>query len=345
MKYPQFYLSVLALPFVWVSNVTAQNTCHIKISDTPHQEIIKEILKQTILPSQEFTTLEFTFTNESPNDIDLIFDKKSTGAPFEMIPRAHFQRDYPLSYKKLENLQGQLTDVILAHLSDLMKERKKTAKAVAEIFMGSLNWSRLEENRPAEVIAESSPSKKTPPAPSLRIWKMAAEQLWLIFLPLLLALLVGVPLGKSFYKNEFTKSFLVSLTSIFLTIPPIALLCLFIPSYGMGKTATLLTLFIYNILVVIKFVAHHPEIPNGRRFEILRSSLFISKLKKLAITNVSLSTLAAFLGVGGFGSLIALGLALNDIPLTLKGAMGAAFLAMAVKWAFEAWEWFLTRQR
>jgi osmoprotectant transport system permease protein len=53
------------------------------------------------------------------------------------------------------------------------------------------------------------------------------------------------------------------------------------------------------------------------------------------VVNVGTATIAAFIGVGGFGERISQGLALNDHAVLLAGALPAAVLALAVHAAFE----------
>ncbi len=324
-----FFTSALSLP------VFSQTSCEILLPSGAHEEILKEILNRSVTDAKEFERATFFSDAKSAQTIDLTVKKDKTTGSYAVSPREKFTGEFPATWLSVERLNNQLTAEVLNHLANLQKEKKRSAQDIADIFMGSLNWKRLEEQKPPNIAPEPKTFEKSSSAPSLQIWKLLRVQLALIFGPMIVGLLFGLPFGKSFYKNEWTKNFFTSLTSIFLTIPPIALLCFFIPSYGMGRSATVVTLILLNILLVMKYSSDGTNI---------KSALFISQLKKLAILNVNLSTLAAFLGVGGLGSLISLGLALNDIPLTLRGTLAVAFLAMSIKWIFEGLEYVAAKR-
>lgn len=324
-----FLASALSFP------VLGQTTCEIFLPNGPHEEILKEILNRSVRDAKECENVTFLSDAKSARDIDLTITREKNTGSYTVSPRKKFTGDFPATWMNVEKLNNQLTPEVINHLEQLRKEKKRSIQDIADIFMGSLNWKRLEEQKPPNITPEPKLSEKISSAPSLQLWKLLGVQLSLIFGPMFVGLLFGLPFGKTFYKNEWTNNFFTSLTSIFLTIPPIALLCFFIPSYGMGRSATVVTMILFNVLLVMKYSSAGTDV---------KSALFISKLKKLAILNVNLSTMAAFLGVGGLGSLISLGLALNDIPLTLRGTLLVAFLAMAIKWIFEGLEYVAAKK-
>ena len=73
-----------------------------------------------------------------------------------------------------------------------------------------------------------------------------------------------------------------------------------------------------------------------RRIELpLASMTIMAGVKTSAVITVGTATLAAFIGGGGYGTLIVRGLALNDNELILAGALPAAVMAMAFHAGFE----------
>jgi len=68
----------------------------------------------------------------------------------------------------------------------------------------------------------------------------------------------------------------------------------------------------------------------------LASVTILAGVKTAAIVTVGTATLAAFVGGGGYGTLIVSGLALNDAGTILAGAIPAALMALAVHGLFEA---------
>src|SRR2546425_5147679 len=80
---------------------------------------------------------------------------------------------------------------------------------------------------------------------------------------------------------------------------------------------------------------------NGRRrlawIELpLAAMTIMAGIKTAAVLTVGTATLAAFIGGGGYGTLIVTGLALNDVPTILAGAIPAALMALAIHVALEA---------
>jgi osmoprotectant transport system permease protein len=65
-------------------------------------------------------------------------------------------------------------------------------------------------------------------------------------------------------------------------------------------------------------------------------------IKTAAVINVGTATVAAFVGAGGLGERIVAGLAVNDPPRMLAGALPAAALALLMQAAFWAVERRLT---
>ena len=61
-------------------------------------------------------------------------------------------------------------------------------------------------------------------------------------------------------------------------------------------------------------------------------------IRTAAVISIGTATLAAFIGAGGLGEPIVVGLSLNDTNMILRGAIPAAVLAIAVELVFAALE-------
>ena len=136
------------------------------------------------------------------------------------------------------------------------------------------------------------------------------------------------------------------------TVPSLALLCFMIPLFGIGVVPTLAALFLYGLLPIVRNTyAGLAEIPPHLReaslalglspwarlvsIELpLASRMILAGIKTSAILAVGTATVAAFIGAGGFGEPIAVGLNLNDTRTILDGAIPAALLALAVEAGF-----------
>ncbi len=125
-----------------------------------------------------------------------------------------------------------------------------------------------------------------------------------------------------------------------------------IPLFGIGPLPALVALFVYGLLPITRNTcAALDEIPTPvresaealglTRFEILRlielplaSRTILAGIKTSAVLTVGTATVAAFIGAGGFGEPISVGLNLNDTPTMLEGAIPAALLALLVQALF-----------
>ena len=137
------------------------------------------------------------------------------------------------------------------------------------------------------------------------------------------------------------------------TIPSLALLCFMIPLFGIGRLPSLVALFLYALLPIVRStytgligldrqlleiagVLGLSQRQRLTRIELPLASLNImAGIKTSAVLTVGTATLAAFIGGGGYGTLIVRGLALNDIPTILAGAVPAAVMALVIHACFE----------
>src|SRR5262249_34579191 len=134
--------------------------------------------------------------------------------------------------------------------------------------------------------------------------------------------------------------------------PSLALLCFFIPLFGTGVVPALAALFLYGLLPIARnTLAGLEGIPPSllesaealglsRWAQLVRvrlplaSRMILAGGKPSAVLPVRTATLAAFIGAGGFGAPISVGLNLNDTAVILEGAIPAAALALLVEAAF-----------
>jgi len=143
-----------------------------------------------------------------------------------------------------------------------------------------------------------------------------------------------------------------SLANIGQTFPPVAVLALAVPVLGFGAAPTLVALFLYGLLPIVRNTATGlrsipqtliesaealglPRFERLLRIELpLASRTVLAGIKTSAVINVGTATVAAFVGAGGLGSPISTGLNLNDTSRILQGAVPAAALALLVQGAF-----------
>jgi osmoprotectant transport system permease protein len=172
---------------------------------------------------------------------------------------------------------------------------------------------------------------------------------------LLLAVLVGVPLGIVAARGGPIGHGILAFAGIVQTIPSLALLALLVPLpfFGISARTAIAALFLYGLLPIVRNTASglqdiaQPirdsatalglEAPARLRkiYLPIASRSILSGIKTSAVISVGTATLAALIGAGGLGEPILSGLNLNDHVTILQGAIPAALLALLVQWSFD----------
>ena len=180
--------------------------------------------------------------------------------------------------------------------------------------------------------------------------------LQLTLIALSLGCAVGLPVGIAVYRYGNLSRSIIYIAGLMQTIPSIALLALFIPLFGIGRTPAIIALFLYSLLPILRStitalltidpaLKRIAEALGMTRMQQLTQVLIplalpnvLSGIKTAAIICIGTATLAAFIGAGGLGEPIVTGLALNDTSLILQGAIPAACLAILTELLFEMLE-------
>lgn len=163
----------------------------------------------------------------------------------------------------------------------------------------------------------------------------------------LLAVIVGIPLGILMQKNRILSTIIITTTSVIQTIPMLAILAMLMLYFGLGSTTVIFTIFLYSLLPVIQNT--HASIKNVdiRLLEVgkamgmtklqlllkvqlpLSITFIIGGIKTALIVAIGLTTIGAFIGGGGLGSIIIRGTNVTDgTAIILAGAIPAALLAL-----------------
>jgi osmoprotectant transport system permease protein len=197
-----------------------------------------------------------------------------------------------------------------------------------------------------------------------RVTQWTVRHLQLAGVSLLLALLIGIPLGILASRPGVTGRIILATTGIIYTIPSLALLALLvpIPFFGISTRTVVFALLLYSLLPIVRNTASGlQDIPRSIResaavlgltpwaqltrvYLPMASRTILSGVKTSAVINVATATLAALIGAGGLGEPIFIGLSLNDHSMILEGAVPVAVLALAAETAF-GWlgRWLIPR--
>ncbi|MCX5780530.1 MAG: ABC transporter permease [Firmicutes bacterium] len=184
--------------------------------------------------------------------------------------------------------------------------------------------------------------------PGTSLGQLVAEHLLLVLASSLLSISLGVLLGILVTRpsgREYRQA-AGDITAMGQTFPPVAVIALAVPLLGFGYPPTLLALFLYGILPVIKNTSAGLEAVSAdlieaatgqgmsrgqllRRVELpLASRVIMAGIRTSVIVNIGTATIGAAFGAGGLGAPIIAGLVRDNPALILQGAIPAALLAI-----------------
>jgi osmoprotectant transport system permease protein len=188
-----------------------------------------------------------------------------------------------------------------------------------------------------------------------KIARWTIRHLELAGISLLLAIVVGIPLGIFASRGGAIGHVILGFTGIVQTIPSLALLALLVPLpfFGISARTAIAALFLYGLLPIVRNTATglqdilqpirdsaialglEPRAQLRKIYLPIASRSILGGIKTSAVINIGTATLAALIGAGGLGEPILSGLNLNDHATILQGAIPAAILALLVQSLFD----------
>jgi osmoprotectant transport system permease protein len=254
-----------------------------------------------------------------------------------LLARVDFVERDPRAWAALERaLVGRIDAATMARLNALADLDGRSIRQVASGFLGR------------EVSDADERARLTRELASLTL-----DHLLLVAAAVLSATVVGVPLGILAARRAVLGHAELMAVGVLQTIPALALLCFMIPLLGIGTLPALVALFLYALLPIVRgtytglatldrqLLEIADVLGLGRWRRLARIELPLASVNVLAgiktstIWTVGTATLAAFVGAGGYGTLIVRGLALDDVTTILAGAVPAALMALLLHGLFE----------
>ncbi|MGX4685580.1 ABC transporter permease [Vagococcus sp. JNUCC 83] len=172
------------------------------------------------------------------------------------------------------------------------------------------------------------------------------EHIYISGIALLLGVIVAVPLGIALTRTNKLANFIIGLASVLQTIPSLALLTMFIPFFGVGKTTAVVALFIYSLLPILRntylgIKSVDPNMVDAAKgmgmtdFEQIRMvevplalPTIMRGIRLGTVYVIAWATLASYIGGGGLGDLIFSGLNLYKPELIIGGTIPVVLLAL-----------------
>ena len=306
-----------------------------------HVRVMEHALTYEALAAGEVDVIDIYSTDGKLERLDLaiLADDRSFFPDYQavLLVREDLVERFPRTWQALEKeLEGQIDEGRMSHLNALADLDGKDFPHVVAEFFGREKVDTGGRNR---LVAD--------------VVKLTGDHLYLVFLSLGVAVLLGVPLGVVAARHQELGQVELMAVGVLQTIPSLALLCFMIPLFGIGKLPALVALSLYALLPIVRNTYTGLISIDRQLLEIagvlglsrwqrlariempLASVHIMSGIKTSAVWTVGTATLAAFIGGGGYGDLIVRGLALDDTDLILAGAVPAALMALLFHGLFE----------
>ena len=183
---------------------------------------------------------------------------------------------------------------------------------------------------------------------------LTLEHLEIVLVATLLAFVTAVPLGVWIARRRALAGPVLALASGIMTVPSIALLGLLIPvlsiiGQGIGRVPTVIALVLYAQLPIVRntytaLVTMDPDVldaargmgmtPSQRLWRVevpIALPLILGGVRTAVVMSIGVTAIAAYIGAGGLGHLIQVGLNAADDAIVLAGALVLAALAVAAE--------------
>ncbi len=269
-----------------------------------------------------------------------------------LLYRLDLPTRFPVAWAAIGKLEGRIDAKQMIAMNAAVELEGKTFARVAQEWLAP----KTTQSQAAQGLA----AKLFGPDLS----KLTLQHVLLVVASLALACLVGIPLGVMAAMAPRLRQTVLAIVGVLQTVPSLALLAMLIPLFGMiGFVPALVALFIYALLPVVRNTCTGIlGVSEGLRMAALALGMrpwqrlvevelplalpvILAGVKTAAVMSVGTATIAAFIGAGGFGERITIGLALNDNDMLLAGAIPAAVLALLTQLLFEGGERLLLRRR
>ena len=181
------------------------------------------------------------------------------------------------------------------------------------------------------------------------IWELTLEHVSMVLISVGIASALGVALGVLLTRRAGLRRWVLGFAGLMQTVPSLALFGFLIPIPligGIGRRTAILALVLYALLPVLRNTlagilgvdqaVRESAVAMGMTgrqilWEVelpLASRTILAGIRVATVTTIGTATIAAYIGGGGLGVLIARGLASVDSAQILAGAIPAACIAL-----------------
>ncbi|MGB4325625.1 MAG: ABC transporter permease [Candidatus Nanopelagicales bacterium] len=167
------------------------------------------------------------------------------------------------------------------------------------------------------------------------------------------ASIFAVLLGVATRNRPFAKELSMSIASVFLTIPSLALFTIFIPIVGLGFKPSFIALFLYALLPIMRNTTAGLDSVDASVLESAKGMgltstqillkvqlplawpIMLAGIRVSALLTVGISAIATLVAGGGLGDFIKSGLARLPLPNSLEAIWTGVILSLALALAID----------
>ncbi len=198
-----------------------------------------------------------------------------------------------------------------------------------------------------------------------QVLQLSWEHMWIVGVSLMLATLIGIPIGILITKNDEVAKRVLNAANIMMTIPSLALFGIMLPllspfGHGLGTVPAVIALVLYSQLPIIRntYTAIRNVPPSmidaGRgmgmtnwrlltQVEIpMAVPVILAGLRTAAVMNIGIAAIATYIGAGGLGVFIQQGIGRAYDDMVIAGALLVSLFAILVDGGMALLEWWST---
>ncbi|MBU5244353.1 ABC transporter permease [Bacillus halotolerans] len=174
------------------------------------------------------------------------------------------------------------------------------------------------------------------------------EHITISLIAVILGVAAAVPLGIVLTRMKKGAGTIIGIVNIIQTLPSLAILAFFIPLLGVGKVPAIVALFFYSVLPILRNTytgilgVNKNLLESGKGIGMtaaeqirlvelpLAAPVIIAGIRTSTIYLIGWATLASFIGGGGLGDYIFIGLNLYQPEYIIGGAVPVTILAIVI---------------
>lgn len=174
------------------------------------------------------------------------------------------------------------------------------------------------------------------------------EHITISLIAVILGVAAAVPLGIVLTRMKKGAGSIIGIVNIIQTLPSLAILAFFIPLLGVGKVPAIVALFFYSVLPILRNTytgirgVNKNLLESGKGIGMtaaeqirlvelpLAAPVIMAGIRTSTIYLIGWATLASFIGGGGLGDYIFIGLNLYQPEYIIGGAVPVTILAIVI---------------